>query len=42
MCGGGGGGGVRACGVCVSVCVYEYLGVVPYMYATFKVFRLAE
>ena len=48
--GGGGGGGwgggtcVRAAGVHVYVRarIYEYVGVVPYMDATFKVSRLAE
>ena len=33
--------GVRAC-VRVRVRVYEYVGAVPYMDATFKVSRLAE
>ena len=38
------GGCVRAaCArVCVRVRVYEYVGVIPYMDATFKVSRLAE
>ena len=42
------GGWVRACvraacvRVCVRVHVYEYMGVIPYMDATFKVSRLAE
>ena len=33
----------RACArVCVRVRIYEYVGVIPYMGATFKVSRLAE
>ena len=42
--GGGGGTCVRAaCAhVYVRVRIYEYVGVVPYMDATFKVSRLAE
>ena len=38
-------GCVRACvrvHMCVRMRVYEYVGVIPYMDATFKVSRLAE